>query len=159
MIRETIKGKVVEISDDYLPNETEDYMNESHLAYFQYQLKKILDESRKIDSSGFNIDYNFHSSDEIDSASVQEEILNESRIKDRHYLLTQKILRSLRRIQNGTYGYCTETGDPIGLRRLIARPTTDHCVEVQTMMEKEKEMREKFAKNISSIDEVDDIDH
>jgi DnaK suppressor protein len=66
-----------------------------------------------------------------DRASREEKFLLEFRVRDREHNLLRKIEQALQRIEDGTYGWCQETGDPIGIPRLLARPTANLCIEAQ----------------------------
>lgn len=79
--------------------------------------------------------------DPSDRATIEEENLLEQRVRDRERKHLRKIEAALDRIDAGTYGYCLETGEPIGLRRLLVRPTAEFCLEVQEMHERRERAR------------------
>ena len=87
-----------------------------------------------------NLDDNVSSADIVDQASSQAEKTVELRASNRRRKLVNKIDQALKRIKNGTYGYCEETGEPIGLQRLIARPIATLCIEAQERHEKEEKI-------------------
>ena len=120
-----------------------DYMNEAQLAFFQDRLtsmkEEILENARE---TGEHLKENEIFADPNDRATVEEENMLEQRVRDRERKLLKKIDSALRRIESGDYGYCKETGDPIGVGRLIARPTADLSIEAQ---EKHERMEKLFA--------------
>jgi DnaK suppressor protein len=129
---------MTEIDPDYRPSEDEEYMNPRQLAYFRNKLEawrqelmeeaqKTLDELR--DESHKDV------GDEADRASRESDHALELRTRDRYRKLTSKINSALKRIDDGTYGYCEETGEPIGLKRLEARPIATLSVEAQERRE------------------------
>ncbi len=131
--------------DDYLPSNDEEYMNEQQLAYFKAKLEKwksdILSGSRETienmqeDSAPIP--------DLVDRASSEADRALELRTRDRQRKLISKIDSALRRIESGDYGFCEETGEPIGVRRLEARPTATLCLEAQERHErKERTVRD-----------------
>lgn len=120
-----------------------DYMNEAQLAFFKDKLtgmkEEILENARE---TGEHLKDNEVFADPNDRATVEEENMLEQRVRDRERKLLKKIDSALRRIESGDYGYCKETGDPIGVGRLIARPTADLSIEAQ---EKHERMEKLFA--------------
>lgn len=115
----------------------EAYMNDEQLAFFQARLlaeqaevEAHLDEVRKAVAD------NERSGDELDRAAVEEELRLLLRQADRETRLLRKIAQALRRIEAGDYGYCAETGQPIGLARLMLRPTAELCLEAKERQEK-----------------------
>jgi len=135
----------VEIADDYRPSEDEEFMNEQQLAYFRRLLENwkadILDGAKQTitnlqDESGSLPDI-------VDRASAESDKALELRTRDRQRKLISKIDAALRRIEDGTYGYCEVTGEPIGIRRLEARPTATLSLEAQERHErKERTLRD-----------------
>ena len=135
----------VEIADDYRPSEDEDFMNELQLAYFRRPLEnwkaEILNGAKQTitnlqDESGSLPDM-------VDRASAESDKALELRTRDRQRKLISKIDAALRRIDDGTYGYCEVTGEPIGIRRLEARPTATMSLEAQERHErKERTLRD-----------------
>jgi DnaK suppressor protein len=121
----------------YKPSENEEYMNPMQLEYFKQKLLKwreeLLQESR--DTLDHLRSENWNESDLTDRASVETDANLELRTRDRYRKLLEKIEEALERVANGGYGYCEETGEPIGLRRLDARPVATLSIEAQTRHE------------------------
>lgn len=114
-----------------------DYMNEAQLAYFKAKLTAMRDEIlENARETGVHLKENEVFADPNDRATVEEENLLEQRVRDRERKLLKKINSSLTRIEAGEYGYCQETGDPIGLPRLLARPTAELSIEAQEKHER-----------------------
>ncbi|WP_132950837.1 RNA polymerase-binding protein DksA [Rhodovulum bhavnagarense] len=126
------------LPDDYRPAEDEPFMNERQLEYFRRKLiglkNEVLDESRST-LEGLQ-DGTRNIPDIADRASEETDRALELRIRDRQRKLVAKIDAALRRIENGDYGYCQETGEPISLKRLDARPTTTLSLEAQERHER-----------------------
>ncbi len=114
-----------------------DYMNEAQLAYFKAKLTLMRDEIlENARETGEHLKENEVFADPNDRATVEEENLLEQRVRDRERKLLKKINASLARIEEGEYGFCLETGDPIGLPRLLARPTAELSIEAQEKHER-----------------------
>lgn len=114
-----------------------DYMNAAQLAYFKTKLTVMRDEIlENARETGEHLKENEVFADPNDRATVEEENLLEQRVRDRERKLLKKINTSLARIEAGEYGYCLETGDPIGLPRLLARPTAELSIEAQEKHER-----------------------
>ncbi len=132
------KSGTVKLPANYKPSEKEDYMSPMQLEYFRLKLLAWRDEL--IEESRETIDHlkeeNWHESDIADRASLETEAGVELRTRNRYLKLIAKIDSALRRIEDGTYGYCEETGDPIGLKRLEARPVATLSIEAQERHEK-----------------------
>ena len=121
----------------------EDYMNEDQLAFFKDLLLSIQDDI--ISKANRTTDYLQQQSatpDPVDRAALEEEYALELRTRDRERKLLTKVQASLKQIDEGTYGYCLNTGEPIGLKRLLARPTATLSVESQ---EGREQMKKQFA--------------
>ena len=122
---------------DLLKMSEADYMNEAQMAYFKAKLEAmrddILDNARE---TGEHLKENEVFADPNDRATVEEENMLEQRVRDRERKLLKKINASLARIEDGSYGYCLETGDPIGIPRLLARPTAELSIEAQEKHER-----------------------
>ena len=114
-----------------------DYMNEQQLAFFRARLTEMRQEilERRADSLEQLHENEVHA-DPADRATAEEERALALRLREREAVLLAKIEQSLRRIHDKEYGYCTKTGDVIGLRRLLARPTATVCVDVKGQNEK-----------------------
>ena len=133
------------VPPEYVPSDDEGYMNEQQLAYFQLLL---LEWKRSIHSAAGQTlqslaDGPIRAADLNDRASSETDWGIELRTRDRQRKLVSKIDSALRRIVEGEYGYCEVTGDPIGLRRLIARPVATMTVEAQEA----HEHREKVSRD------------
>ena len=127
----------------YTPNEKEKYMCEKHKTYFRKRLIEWKNEIIKSNSKGLylsNTDHEISSSDMVDQASSQTEKTIEMRTLNRQIKLLSKIDKAIKKIDNDTYGYCEETGDPIGLKRLIARPIATLSIEAQEKHEKNEKI-------------------
>ena len=127
----------------YAPNEKEKYMCEKHKAFFKKKLIKWKDEIVESNSKGLylnDVDHEIASPDVIDQASSQTEKTVEMRTINRQIKLLSKIDKAIKRINDNTYGYCEETGEPIGLKRLIARPIATLSIEAQEKHEKNEKI-------------------
>ena len=128
---------------NYIPNEKEKYMCEKHKKFFK---KKLIDWKNEIMESNVKglylneIDGEISSPDIIDQASSQTEKTVEMRTLNRQRKLLSKIEKALKRINDNTYGYCEETGEPIGVKRLIARPIATLSIEAQEKHEKNEKI-------------------
>ena len=134
---------MVKISKTYTPKENEKYMCAKHLAFFKKKLQDWkIDLKRTSNQAIYNssLDDNSTSADIVDQASSYTEKNVELRAINRQIKLIAKIDSALKRIQNGTYGFCDETGEPIGLKRLIARPVATLCIAAQEKHEKEEKV-------------------
>ncbi len=122
---------------DVLAMSDKDYMNEAQLAFFKAKLEAMRDEIlENARETGEHLKENEVFADPNDRATVEEENLLEQRVRDRERKLLKKINASLARIEEGAYGYCLETGDPIGIPRLLARPTAELSIEAQEKHER-----------------------
>ena len=127
----------------YTPNEKEKYMCEKHKVFFKKKLLEWKNEIIKSNSKGlyFNdIDHEISSPDIVDQASSQTEKTVEMRTLNRQIKLLSKIDTAIKRINDNTYGYCQETGEPIGLKRLIAIPIATLSIEAQEKHEKNEKI-------------------
>ena len=120
-----------------------DYMNEQHLAFFRALLTQMQNDLiSRADATAVHLKEHETAPDPADRASQEEEYALELRTRDRERKLLVKIQESLREIDSGDYGYCRDTGEPIGLRRLLARPTATLSVEAQ---ERRERLKKQFA--------------
>lgn len=121
-----------------------DYMNEEQLEFFKKQLMDLYETTcERIEEAKDQMRTPVDFSDENDRASWEEQSNISLRIVDREQKLLPKIRQSLESIRLGEYGYCLETGEPIGIRRLLARPTAEYCAEVKALKEiKEHQYRD-----------------
>ena len=127
----------------YIPNEKEKYMCEKHKTYFKKRLVEWKNEIIESNSRGLylsNTDHEISSPDIVDQASSQTEKTVEMRTLNRQIKLLSKIDKAIKKIDNNTYGYCEETGDPIGLKRLVARPIATLSIEAQEKHEKNEKI-------------------
>jgi len=127
-----------ELERDYRPIANEPFMNDRQKAYFRLKLLSWKSEIlREAKGTLENLQEDSHNpSDLADRASSETDRAVELRARDRQRKLISKIDAALQRIDDGTYGYCEETGEPIGLRRLEARPIATLSVEAQERHEK-----------------------
>ena len=134
---------MVRISKNYTPKDTEKYMCEKHKMYFRNKLIEWKKDLVKINNDALyniSLDDNITSADIVDQASSYTEKNVEMRAINRQIKLISKIDAALKRIKDGTYGFCQETGDPIGLKRLMARPVATLCIAAQEKHEKEEKV-------------------
>ena len=134
---------MVKISKTYMPNLKEKYMCEKHKVYFKKKLTEWKSEIIKSNNQALynnSLDDNSTSADIVDQASSYTEKNVEMRAINRQIKLIAKIEQALKRIKDGTYGYCEETGEPIGIKRLIARPIATLCIAAQEKHEKEEKV-------------------
>ena len=127
----------------YTPNEKEKYMCQKHKKYFKKKLINWKNEIMESNAKGLylnEVDGEISSADIIDQASSQTEKTVEMRTLNRQMKLLSKINSAIKRIDNDAYGYCEETGEPIGLKRLIARPIATLSIEAQEKHEKEEKI-------------------
>lgn len=130
------------LPDDYRPAEDEPFMNERQLEYFRRKLQiwkeELLEQSAEtlegLQDSARNVP------DIADRASEETDRALELRTRDRQRKLVSKIDAALRRIDNGEYGYCEMTGEPISLKRLIARPIATMTLEAQERHERREKV-------------------
>ncbi|MBT8427195.1 MAG: RNA polymerase-binding protein DksA [Erythrobacter sp.] len=144
-VSEKLKKAKAAVDKDYVPSDDEEYMGERQLDYFRMLL---LDWKKSIhDAAGQTLqslqDGPIREPDLNDRASSETDWGIELRTRDRQRKLISKIDSALRRIDEGDYGWCEVTGDPIGLRRLIARPVATMTVEAQEAHER----REKISRD------------
>jgi len=134
---------MVKISKNYAPKLTEKYMCEKHKAYFKKKLNEWKSEIIKTNNEALyngSLDDNSVSADIVDQASSYTDKTVEMKAINRQIKLISKIDQALTRIKNDTYGFCLETGEPIGLKRLIARPVAELCISAQEKHEKEEKI-------------------
>ena len=127
----------------YIPNEKEKYMCEKHKTYFKKRLVEWKNEIVESNSKGLylsNTDDEISAPDMVDQASSQTEKTIEMRTLNRQIKLLSKIDKAIKKIDNNTYGYCEETGEPIGIKRLIARPIATLSIEAQEKHEKNEKI-------------------
>ena len=131
------------ISKKYIPNKKEKYMCDKHRAYFKQKLTEWKNEITKSNSQALyssNLADNTSSPDIVDQASSYTEKSVEMRTVNRQIKLVSKIDAALKRLRDGTYGFCKETGEPIGLKRLIARPIATLSIAAQEKHERDEKI-------------------
>ncbi|GHD65058.1 RNA polymerase-binding protein DksA [Jeongeupia chitinilytica] len=121
----------------------EDYMNPDHLEFFrELLLKNKAELLANASQTSQNLQEQEATPDPADRATLEEEYALELRTRDRERKLLMKIESTLRKIDDGSYGYCEDTGEPIGLGRLLARPTASLSLEAQ---ERRERMKKQYA--------------
>ncbi len=134
---------MVKISKIYIPKETEKYMCPKHVAFFKKKLQDWKTDLKRTSNEAIynsSLDDNSTSADIVDQASSYTEKNVEMRAINRQIKLISKIDQALKKIKDGTYGFCEETGEPIGIKRLIARPIATLCIAAQEKHEKEEKV-------------------
>ena len=134
---------MIKISKTYVPNLKEKYMCEKHKAYFKRKLTEWKSEIIKSNNQALynnSLDDNSTSADIVDQASSYTDKNVEMRAINRQIKLISKIDQALKKIKDDTYGFCEETGEPIGIKRLIARPIATLCIAAQEKHEKEEKV-------------------
>ena len=129
--------RIIDNEEDLLKDLPDNYMNSEQLDFFRRRLVNLAEELRS--NAGDTTNHLRESDifpDPADRASIEEENSLELRNRDRERKLLKKIEQALDRISKGDYGYCEESGDPIGLERLLARPTATLSVEAQQRRER-----------------------
>ena len=127
----------------YIPNDKEKYMCEKHKKYFKKRLLDWKNEIIEINSKSLylnNADHEISSPDVVDQAASQTEKTVEMKTLNRQIKLLSKIEKAIKKINDNTYGYCEETSEPIGLKRLIARPIAALTIEAQEKHEKNEKI-------------------
>jgi len=127
----------------YIPNAKEKYMCEKHKKYFKNRLLEWKNEIIEINSKSLylnNSNQEISSPDVVDQAASQTEKTVEMRTLNRQIKLLSKIEKAIKKITDNTYGYCEETSEPIGLKRLIARPIAALTIEAQEKHEKNEKV-------------------
>ena len=119
----------------------DDYMNAQQLEFFRRRLTDLEKELRaNADQTTVNLRETTVVPDPADRATIEEEHALELRTRDRERKLLKKVQAAIKRIDDGDYGYCEETGDPIGVARLMARPTATLSLEAQQCRELKQKM-------------------
>ncbi len=134
---------MVKISKTYIPKETEKYMCEKHKAFFKKKLTEWKSDIIKSNNEALyngSMDDNSVSADIVDQASSYTDKNVEMKAINRQIKLISKIDQALKKITDGTYGFCEETGEPIGIKRLMARPIASLCITAQEKHEKEEKV-------------------
>ena len=127
----------------YIPNTKEKYMCAKHKSFFKARLIEWRNEILESNSKNLYLnpgDHEISSPDVVDQATSQTEKTVEMRTINRQIKLLSKIDKAIKKIQDDTYGYCEETGEPIGIKRLIARPIATLTIEAQEKHEKNEKV-------------------
>ena len=140
--KEISKGPI-KISKNYIPKDNEKYMCEKHKTYFRMKLqdwKKELIKSNNETLYNGSMDDNSISADIVDQASSYTDKNVEMKAINRQIKLISEIDKALARIREDTYGYCLDTAEPIGLKRLMARPVAKYTIAAQEKHEKDEKV-------------------
>lgn len=136
-----VNGKRLPTEGELLKMPESDYMNERQLAFFKYRLQEMERELlQNADETTEHLRETVIVPDPADRATIEEEHALELRTRDRERKLLKKVQQALARIESGDYGYCEETGEPIGIPRLLARPTATLSLEAQQRREIKQKM-------------------
>lgn len=141
----TIKtdNKITKLPADYKPTEKEAYMNPKQLEYFRQKLvawkEELLEESKE--TLGHLKEESWNEPDLNDRATVETDAALELRTRERYLKLISKIDEALIRIEKGEYGYCSVTGEPIGIKRLEARPIATMSIAAQEEHERQEKLQ------------------
>jgi DnaK suppressor protein len=137
----TVNGKRLPTEGELLKMPESAYMNEQQLAYFKHRLQQMERELlQNADETTEHLRETVIVPDPADRATIEEEHALELRTRDRERKLLKKVQQALARIDSGEYGYCEETGEPIGVPRLLARPTATLSLEAQQRREIKQKM-------------------
>ena len=137
------KKTPIKISKNYVPKETEKYMCEKHKVFFRMRLNEWKKELIKANNEALyngSMDDNNISADLVDQASSYIDKNVEMKAINRQIKLISEIDKALRRIMDDTYGYCLDTAEPIGLKRLMARPVAKYTIAAQEKHEKDEKV-------------------
>ena len=140
--KEINKGPI-KISKTYIPKHTEKYMCEKHKAFFRMKLQEWKKELVRANNEALyngSMDDNSISADIVDQASSYTDKNVEMKSINRQIKLISEIDKALLRIKDGTYGYCLDTAEPIGLKRLMARPVAKYTIAAQEKHEKNEKI-------------------
>ena len=134
-------AKKVLTAEEILKMPEDDYMNAQQLEFFRRRLTDLEKDLRaNADQTTVNLRETTVVPDPADRATIEEEHALELRTRDRERKLLKKVQAAIKRIDDGDYGYCEETGDPIGVARLMARPTATLSLEAQQRRELKQKM-------------------
>lgn len=134
-------AKKVLTAEEILKMPDDDYMNAQQLEFFRRRLTDLEKELRaNADQTTVNLRETTVVPDPADRATIEEEHALELRTRDRERKLLKKVQAAIKRIDDGDYGFCEETGDPIGVARLMARPTATLSLEAQQRRELKQKM-------------------
>lgn len=136
-----VANEILLTEEQLLAMTEDDYMNDAQLAFFKARLKDLeSDILNKADKTTENLRETQFVPDPADRATIEEEHALELRTRDRERKLLKKVQQSLLLIDSKEYGWCEETGEPIGLGRLLARPTATLSLEAQERREKRQKL-------------------
>jgi len=139
-----MSSKKILTETEILQMDEQSYTNEAQLEFFKLRLQQLREDILKnADLTTEHLRETVIVPDPADRATIEEEHALELRTRDRERKLLKKVEQSLVRIENGEYGWCEETGEPIGVQRLIARPTATLSLEAQ----QRRELRQKLFGN------------
>jgi len=133
----------IKISRNYMPKDNEKYMCDKHLSFFKIKLTEWKKELVKANNEALyhgSMDDNSISADMVDQASSYTDKAVEMKAINRQIKLISKIEKALLRVKDRTFGFCAETAEPIGLKRLMARPVADLCIAAQEKHEKQEKV-------------------
>ena len=133
----------IKISKTYIPKDTEKYMCDKHLSFFKIKLTEWKKELVKANNEALyhgSMDDNSVSADIVDQASSYTDKTVEMKAINRQIKLISKIDQALIRIKDKTFGFCAETAEPIGIKRLMARPVAHLCIAAQEKHEKDEKV-------------------
>jgi len=137
----TVNGRRLPTEGELLKMPESAYMNDQQLAFFKYRLQQMEQELlQNADETTEHLRETVIVPDPADRATIEEEHALELRTRDRERKLLKKVQQALARIESGEYGYCEETGEPIGVPRLLARPTATLSLEAQQRREIKQKM-------------------
>jgi DnaK suppressor protein len=142
VVKVVSKGPV-KISSTYIPKETEKYMCEKHKVFFRMRLTEWKKELIKANNEALyngGMDDNNISADIVDQANSYIDSNVEMKAINRQIKLISEIDKALMRIREDTYGYCLDTAEPIGLKRLMARPVAKYTITAQEKHEKDEKV-------------------
>ena len=140
--KETIKSPI-KISKTYIPKDTEKYMCEKHKVFFRIKLQEWRKDLVRANNEALyngSLDDNSISADIVDQASSYTDKNVEMKAINRQIKLISEIDKALARIREDTYGYCLDTAEPIGLKRLMARPVAKYTIAAQEKHEKDEKV-------------------
>ena len=141
-VKDITKGPI-KISKTYAPKDTEKYMCEKHKVFFRMRLQEWKKELVKANNEALyngSMDDNSISADIVDQASSYTDKNVEMKAINRQIKLISEIDKALMRIRDDTYGYCLDTAEPIGLKRLMARPVAKYTIAAQEKHEKDEKV-------------------
>ena len=147
-VKSVVKAKevakaTIKISANYIPKDTEKYMCDKHKVYFRMKLQEWKKELVKANNEALyngSMDDNSISADIVDQASSYTDKNVEMKAINRQIKLISEIDKALMRIKDDTYGYCLDTAEPIGLKRLMARPVAKYTIAAQEKHEKNEKV-------------------